>query len=114
MRRIYRLYRELYRESSRKRNTDIYYELTGTGIMVCAVCGAAAELLIFLIFGIQIGAVPVPVIGFLWLLSSILASGVMIGFESLLDLRRRAVHTYARHRDAKSKCSCTHSGQYAA
>ena len=65
---------------------DIYYELTPIGIVLCAVAGIAAELVVLAAFGIQPEIIPVPVFGFLWLLFGILVSGVLIGLEMLMGL----------------------------
>ena len=65
---------------------DIYYELTPCGIILCAVTGMAAELLVLFGFGIQPEIIPLPVFGFLWLLFGILVSRVLIGLEMLMGL----------------------------
>lgn len=62
---------------------DVYYELTPSGIVLCAGIGLAAELLVLSVLGVQMNGVPFVVFGFLWFLFGILVSGVLIGLEML-------------------------------
>ena len=66
-----------------KRNRELYRELTPAGAGLCAVAGAVAEGITFIMFGIRIGSVPVPVLIFLWGLFGILVSGVLILADSV-------------------------------
>lgn len=63
----------------------IYRELTLAGVALCAVLGLGLEVLLFLILGIRILEVPAVVLGFLWLLSGILVSGVLLLAASFQD-----------------------------
>lgn len=61
-----------------KQNEAIYRELTPAGIGLCAAAGAVAEGITFLVLGIRLESVPVPVMVFLWGLFGVLMSGVLI------------------------------------
>ncbi|MCD7737195.1 MAG: hypothetical protein LUI07_09600 [Lachnospiraceae bacterium] len=59
-------------------NQTMDWELTPVGIGFCAVLGLALEILVLLISGIYISQVPLVVFGFLWFLSGMLVSGVLL------------------------------------
>ncbi|MCD8104331.1 MAG: hypothetical protein LUF35_04855 [Lachnospiraceae bacterium] len=65
-----------------------YRELTLDGVILCALVGLAAEILILMLTGIKAKFVSPVVLLFLWLLSGILVSGVLIVFAAFADLRR--------------------------
>ncbi|MCD8023547.1 MAG: hypothetical protein LUF30_11465 [Lachnospiraceae bacterium] len=57
-------------------------ELTAAGVGLCIVLGLAMEFLIFQVSGIRVREVPVLVLGFLWILCGIIASGLVFLFDS--------------------------------
>lgn len=83
-----------------KENQEREYELTPFGILLSAVCGLAAEGFILFMFHLDLRYIPFFVLLFLWLLSGIIVSGVLLGFA---ELRRYAAvlwrmrHDYAFH-----------------
>ena len=49
-----------------KQKEEIYRELTPEGVGLCVAAGALAEGLTFVVMGIRLGSVPLPVLVFLW------------------------------------------------
>lgn len=77
------------------RSEEIYRELTPAGVGLCAVAGAMAEGLTFIVLGIRFGSVPLPVLVFLWGLFGILVSGVLFLFDSM-GTRVQEIREWAR------------------
>ncbi|MCC8101475.1 MAG: hypothetical protein LIP11_04185 [Clostridiales bacterium] len=63
----------------------VYWDLTPGSVVLCAILGFGVEVLLFAMTGIRISEVPGIVLGFLWPLSGILVSGVLILAASLWD-----------------------------
>lgn len=74
------------RELTGAAGADCYRELTGTGLLLCAVLGLAAELLIYLCFGLSLTCAPLVVAAFLWLSLSIVGAGVLLALDSVLSV----------------------------
>lgn len=71
------------------RSEEMDRELTGMGKLVCLAAGVLEALAVFLLLGIRISLIPVPVLVFLFLLFAILTGAAMIGADELLDWNRR-------------------------
>lgn len=66
-----------------KQREEIYRELTPEGVGLCVAAGALAEGLTFVVMGIRLGSVPLPVLVFLWGLFGFLISGVLYLFDAM-------------------------------
>ena len=62
-----------------KQREEIYRELTPEGVGLCVAAGALAEGLTFVVMGIRLGSVPLPVLVFLYPLSITLIALTLLG-----------------------------------
>ncbi|MCD8014380.1 MAG: hypothetical protein LUG99_14615 [Lachnospiraceae bacterium] len=65
--------------------SDIYRELTPMGTGVCILLGLLLEFAILFVFQIRVRQVPVIVLAFMWFLSGMMISGVLILTAALRD-----------------------------
>lgn len=69
----------------KKRNEEVYIELTTAGVVLCAVLGASAEGIIFWGLGLRTEHIPFFAAVFLWGLFGFMVSGVLILADSLRE-----------------------------
>ncbi|MCD7812547.1 MAG: hypothetical protein LUH20_00590 [Lachnospiraceae bacterium] len=66
-------------------NQVFYRELTTAGIVLCAFLGLGIVIILFTLIGLQAMEVPIVILGYLWFLAGILASGVLKAAARFLD-----------------------------
>ncbi|MCD8075832.1 MAG: hypothetical protein LUF27_12535 [Lachnospiraceae bacterium] len=66
-------------------NQVFYRELTTAGIVLCAFLGLGIEIILFTVMGLQAMEAPIVILGYLWFLAGILASGMLKAAARFLD-----------------------------